>query len=200
MIFALIPAAGKSERMGRPKLSLPFAGSTVLQTVIQTIRGAGIERTLVIVGPHVSELSPLAEAAGAFVLSLKEETMEMQSTVEHGLRWAEEHFQPQPDDCWLLIPADHPTLDAKVVQLLIRARQDHSEYSIFVPTFQGKRGHPTLIDWKHTQAICALPAGKGLNQYLRQHGKEMMELPVDSEKILSDLDTPEDYASLRNSR
>jgi molybdenum cofactor cytidylyltransferase len=197
MIYALIPAAGKSERMGRPKLSLPLGESTVLQTVINTVRRAGIEQVLVVVGPHVSELVPLAESVGAHVLLLEKQTPDMRATVERGLGWLEDRFHPLPDDSWLLVPADHPTLDANVVHLLIRARQDHSECSIFVPTFQGKRGHPTLIGWKHTPGIRALPVGTGLNQYLRQFRGETVEVPVDSEKVLSDLDTPEDYARLR---
>ena len=35
MIFAVIPAAGKSTRMGRPKLALPLEGDTVLGAVIR---------------------------------------------------------------------------------------------------------------------------------------------------------------------
>jgi molybdenum cofactor cytidylyltransferase len=197
MIFALIPAAGKSERMGRPKLSLPFGDSTVLQTVVETVRRAGIEHALVVVGPHVPELVPLAQAAGAHVSLLEQPTPDMRATIESGLRWLEEHLHPQLDDAWLLVPADHPTLDGIVVQLLAKARQDHSGCSIFVPTFQGKRGHPALIGWTHTPGIRALPARKGLNHYLRQIESETLELPVHSAKVLCDLDTPEDYARLQ---
>jgi molybdenum cofactor cytidylyltransferase len=197
MIYALIPAAGKSERMGRPKLALPLGDSTVLQTVIESIRRGGVEQILVVIGLHVPELVPLAEDAGAHVLLLNQETADMRATIEKGLDWLDERFHPQLDDCWLLIPADHPTLDANVVRLLIKARQDHFGCSIFVPTFQGKRGHPALIGWKHAPGIRALPAGTGLNQYLRQFTDETMELPVKSEKVLCDLDTPDDYASLQ---
>jgi len=165
--------------------------------VIESIRRGGVERILVVIGPHVPELVPLAEAAVAHVLLLDQETADMRATIEKGLGCLEERFHPQSDDCWLLIPADHPTLDAQVVQLLIKARQDHSGCSIFVPTFQGRRGHPALIGWKHTPGIRALRARTGLNQYLRQFRIETMELPVDSEKVLCDLDTPDDYASLQ---
>ena len=197
MIYALIPAAGKSERMGRPKLSLPFRGSTILQTVIESIRRGGVEQILVVIGPHIAELVPIAEAASAHVLLLNQETADMRATIEEGLAWLEERFHPHHDDCFLLVPADHPTLDANVVHMLIRARQDNSECSIFVPTFQGTRGHPALIGWKHTPGIRALRAGTGLNQYLRQSRKQTIELPVDTEGVLCDLDTPEDYASLQ---
>src|SRR5262249_42126737 len=118
--FALIPAAGKSTRMGRPKLALPLGKRSVLEGVIGALHEAGVERILVVVGPHVSELVPLAEAAGAAVLRLAEETKDMRATVEHGWRWIEEHWRPSEEDYWLLVPADHPALDAAVVRHLLQ--------------------------------------------------------------------------------
>ena len=67
---AIILAAGKSTRMGRAKLSLPLGGRAVLERVIDTLRQAGIEKILVVVGPHVPELVPLARDAGAEALLL----------------------------------------------------------------------------------------------------------------------------------
>ena len=64
-IFALLPAAGTSSRMGRPKLALPLGGRTVLERVIETVRSAKIEDILVVLGPDVADLKDLAERAGA---------------------------------------------------------------------------------------------------------------------------------------
>ncbi len=195
--FALLPAAGKSSRMGRPKLSLPLGERTVLEHVIAAVRAGGVREVLVVIGPHVPELAALAWAAGAHALELAEETADMRATVEHGLRWLEERFRPAPADRWLLLPADHPTLDPALVQRLLQTRAVDDDHSIIVPTFQGRRGHPTLIDWRHVAGLRALPAGQGLNRYLRARAEETQELPVDTEGILCDLDTPEDYARLR---
>jgi molybdenum cofactor cytidylyltransferase len=195
--FAVIPAGGKSRRMGRPKLTLPLGGRTVLEHVLGALHRAGVEQPLVVIGPHVPELVPLAEASGAQVLLLGEETADMRATVEHGLRWLEEHRQPSAADNWLLVPADHPTLDAAVVRQLLEARAAHPESSLILPTFEGRRGHPTLISWRHVAAMRALPAGQGLNVYLRQHAAETLELPVTTSAVLCDLDTPEDYERLQ---
>jgi molybdenum cofactor cytidylyltransferase len=194
--YALIPAAGKSARMGRPKLALPFHGRTILETVIETIRRAGIEHVLVVVGPHVAELKPLAESAGAHVLLLAEETPDMRATIERGLMWLEERFHPRPEDHWLLVPADHPTLDEVVIQRLLQTREKSPSRSIVVPTFQGKRGHPVLIDWAHAAGLRVYQAGAGLNAYLRERAGETVEVPVNTATVLCDLDRPEDYESL----
>jgi molybdenum cofactor cytidylyltransferase len=193
MRFAVVPAGGKSTRMGRPKLSLPLGDRTVLEHVVGALRAGGVDHVLVVVGPHVRELAPLAERAGAHVCLLEEETPDMRATVEAGLRWLEEHLAPASTDDWLLVPADHPTLHASVVRALDDARREHPECSVFVPTFEGKRGHPTLIAWQHVPDIRAHPLGEGLNTYLRQHRPRTCEVPVADGEILRDLDTPEDY-------
>ncbi len=196
MIVALIPAAGKSTRMGRPKLSLPLGERTVLEHVIDTLHQGGIGRVVVVVGPHVPELVPLAKQAGAAVCQLAAETPDMRATVEAGLRWIEEYRDMRDDDLLLLCPADHPCLDARVVEELHTASALHREGTIFIPTFEGRRGHPALIAWKHVAGIRALPAGLGLNVYLRQHADETLEVPLALPGILVDLDTPQDYERL----
>jgi molybdenum cofactor cytidylyltransferase len=195
--FALVPAAGKSTRMGRPKLALPLGGRSVLEHVILVLRQAGVADVLVVVGPHVPELAPLARSAGAHVLVLAEETREMRATVEQGLRWIEEHFRPAAADDWLLVPADHPTLDAGIVEQLLRAHVASPGHSILIPTFQGRRGHPALIGWEHVSGVRAMPPGQGLNVYLRQRASETLEVSVECVDVLLDLDTPEDYERLK---
>jgi molybdenum cofactor cytidylyltransferase len=195
--FAVIPAAGQSTRMGRPKLSLPLGDRSVLERVVAAVREGGVGATVVVIGPHVPDLVPLAEAAGATPLLLAEQTPDMRATVEHGLRWLEERFRPAPAERWLLLPADHPTLDAALVRRLLEARANRADCSLVIPTYGGRRGHPAVIDWIHVAGIRVLPQGVGLNRYFRQHVGETLEVPVASADVLCDLDTPEDYERLR---
>jgi molybdenum cofactor cytidylyltransferase len=197
MKFAVLPAAGKSTRMGRPKLALPIGERTILEHVLDALRQAEVEHLLVVVGPHVSELTPLARAAGAHVHQLHEETPDMRATVERGLRWLEDRFSPHDDDGWLLIPPDHPFVLPSVIEELERARRMGPERSIFVPTFQGRRGHPLALTWRHVAGIRRHPSPEGLNTYVRKQAAQVREVLVESESILWDLDTPEDYERLR---
>jgi molybdenum cofactor cytidylyltransferase len=196
-MFAIIPAAGQSKRMGVPKLALPFAGRTVLQVVIAALRGGGADPVLVVVGLHVPDLAELAEAVGARVYRLPAPTADMRATVEQGLDWLQERYAPQPDDGWLLAPADHPVLDADVVRRLGASREARPERSLFVPVCGDKRGHPTLFTWRHVAGIRSLPPGQGINAYLRLHAEEIVEVPIERNGVLLDMDTPEDYERLR---
>src|SRR5256885_16918128 len=104
MTLAIIPAAGHSGRMGRPKLALPLGDRTVLEHVVAALRGGGVDHVLVVIGPHVPELVPLATRAGGEVCLIPESTPDMRTTAEHGLRWLDDRFHPRPDDYWVLAP------------------------------------------------------------------------------------------------
>lgn len=197
VFFALIPAAGHSTRMGKPKLALPLGGRCVLEHVIDAFAKAGVPELVVVLGPHVTELGPVAERAGAQAVVLPGFTPDMRTTVEHGLRWIEERHQPAAADAWLLAPADHPVLDAAVVRQLTDVFQAQTRCSIAVPTFNGKRGHPAVISWRHVAGMRALSPNVGLNAYLRQHSDETLEVPVESDSVLLDLDTPAEYERLQ---
>jgi CTP:molybdopterin cytidylyltransferase MocA len=194
VIVAVVPACGHSTRMGRPKLSLPLGGGTVLGHLVAALREGGAARVVVVIGPHVLELASLAATAGADVVQLAEPTADMRATVEHGLCWVAENVQPQPDG-WLLAPADHPAVTADVVRRLCEVFLAHPARTVVVPVHDGKRGHPTLIPWRLAAEVSRIPIGQGINALLRT--AETVEVPVGSAGVLADLDTPDDYERVR---
>jgi molybdenum cofactor cytidylyltransferase len=196
-VVGVIPAAGLSKRMGRPKLALPLGGRTVLEHVIAAVQGGGVEQILVVLGPASGNLRDIAERAGACVLLLDHETPDMRATVGAGLNHLQNTASLQANDGWLLLPADHPTLDAAVVRSLIQTAEADPAHSIFIPVHGGQRGHPTLLRWPHAAALRELPEGKGLNAYIRSHAGQTREIEWPGAEVLRDLDTPEDYARIR---
>jgi molybdenum cofactor cytidylyltransferase len=182
--------------MGRPKLLLPLGETTVLEQVLSALRSAGVAEILVVVAPDADALANLASAAHAHVLRLDADTPDMHATCLHGLAWVEEHFHPQDDDGWLLLPADHPTVRPDVVRALVAAALEGAEKTIIVPTHAGRRGHPTWLHWSHVAAIRALSPNQGLNAFIRSRTADTRELPWPSDEILRDLDTPDDYQRL----
>jgi molybdenum cofactor cytidylyltransferase len=182
--------------MGRPKLALPLGNRTVLEHVVAAVHNGGVPDVVVVIGPGTAYLQPLGERAGARVHLLPEDTPDMRATVQAGLAWLEQEFQPKNDDAWLLLPADHPTLHADVIQTLAAVARSQKSYSIFVPVYHGRRGHPTLFRWRNVAALRAFPEGEGLNAFIRSRPAETMEIPWNSAEVLCDLDTPEDYERL----
>jgi molybdenum cofactor cytidylyltransferase len=194
--FGLIPAAGKSARMGQPKLLLPLGGQTVLERVLTAVWTGGVADVLVVVGPGDGALRDVGQRAGADVLQLEEETADMRQTCQRGLDWLAARFNPGMEDGWLLLPADHPTSRPEVIAALLETARQQTDRSIVVPTYQGKRGHPVWLGWAHAVAIRGLPVCQGLNGFIRSMADQTLELPWPGAEILRDLDTPEDYRQL----
>jgi molybdenum cofactor cytidylyltransferase len=192
MIAAVVPAAGRGSRMGRPKLALPVGGRPMLERVITALREGGAEPVVVVTGPQDPALAPLARAAGAEACELSFATPDMRTTVEHGLDWLEKRYHPQPDDAFLLTPGDLPFLDAATVRLLYEAWLRRPAATILIPTFEGRRGHPALIAWRHVGAIRSLPRGSGIDAYLRDDAGKMHFVEAAGVGCVVDADSPAD--------
>src|SRR5262245_27654318 len=111
-LFAIVPAAGASRRMGRPKLLLPVGDNTVIARLLAVLVPPDIERAVVVVHPDDEPLREAVAAAGAVPLQPAVAPPEMRDSVQAALRFIEEQYRPEPHDGWLLSPADHPLLAA----------------------------------------------------------------------------------------
>jgi len=193
MIVALVPAAGLSRRMGRPKLTLPVGGVPLIARVVAAFRAGGAGRVVVIAPPigtpGASELVEAARDAGAELLIAPAPPPDMRASVELGLGRLDEGPGPS---AVLLAPGDSPGLDARSVSRVIR-RAAGSPGRIIIPRHDGRRGHPLLLPWPMAREIWQLPPGVGVNALLARHADAVEFAETDDPGILADLDTPEDY-------
>lgn len=196
-LFAVIPAAGHSRRMGRPKLLLPLGDSTVIGQLLRTLSSSGIDATFVLVRPDDTGLRDEVHREGAIVVQPTAPPPEMRFSVEHLLEAVRKRESSQPTDGWLLVPGDHPLIQPQTLGQLIETwRADPSR--IVLPAHDGRRGHPTLFPWDLAEEVAALPGDVGVNHLLKQHADKVVEVPVDDPTITLDLDTPEDYERVRS--
>lgn len=197
-LFAVIPAAGHSRRMGRPKLLLPFGGTTVIERVLAVFDHPAIAARCVVVRAGDAALAEAVRSAGGLVLHPPVDPPDMRASVSFALESIQRDFSPREDDGWLLVPADHPVLDRNLIETLI-ATWERDRPLILVPRVGDRRGHPTLFRWSLAREVARIPNDLGLNWLLNEHPRDVSELPVEGEAALTDLDTPEDYERLRGS-
>lgn len=181
--------------MGRPKLLLPLGQGTVISQVLAVLDRPELACTVVVIRADDAALRSAITAARAVAICPPADPPEMRDSVEFALNYLTTQFQPDASDAWLLSPADHPLLDGDVLSALL-ARWASADCSILVPTWRGRRGHPVLFRWTLAAEVAALPADRGLNELVRRHAAEVTELPVESDSILADVDTPADYERL----
>ncbi len=194
-LFAVIPAAGFSRRMGQPKLLLPLGAKTVIARLLDVLNRPDVIERIVVLRRDDEELLAEVTSAKATVVQPEADPPDMRSSVQYALQEIQRRHAPGPDEGWMLIPADHPVLEAEVLDSLIDCWQK-SDNLILVPTYQQQRGHPTFFRWKLASEVFSLPPEKGLNELLKSHADEVAEFPQDNPAVLTDLDTPEDYRAL----
>ncbi|HUG20815.1 MAG TPA: NTP transferase domain-containing protein, partial [Planctomycetaceae bacterium] len=165
-LFTIIPAAGRSRRMGQPKLLLDLVGQSVLARLLAALNTVEeIEAVCLVVRKDDLALAEEAERGGATVLRPEHDPPEMRDSVEFALAEIERRFSPRPDDAWMLIPADHPLIDPGTLRQIVDAWNSRSAV-VLIPTHQGKGGHPTLFRWSTAASIKSIPADKGINQLM----------------------------------
>ncbi len=136
---AIVPAAGKSHRMGRPKLLLLFGGLPLIGHVVSALRLGGASPVLVVAPPaEAEEGPPIAEAArraGADVITPARRPAEMRESVEIAL---EQLGRDGPPRGLVLTPGDSPGITPEIVRLLLEG-SSRAPGSMILPRAGGRR-------------------------------------------------------------
>jgi molybdenum cofactor cytidylyltransferase len=194
VIVAIVPAAGEARRMGRPKLLLPWQGSTLLDHLVRSLRQGGADRLVLVTRVDDAALANWAAVAGVDLTVNPEPARGMLSSVWCGLEALGAAAVAQVAEALLVCPADHPTVRAETVAaLLARLR---AGALLVVPTHGGRRGHPLAIAPALVTEILDLDLTVGLRQLLERRAESLVELPVDDPGVVLDVDTTEDYERL----
>ncbi len=185
--------------MGRPKPWLPYAGGTVLGTLLGTLERSGCW-PLVVVVRRGQELPPDALARPALVTAINPEPERgMLSSLCAGLdRLGGAAAVAAAGRPLVICPADHPAVTPATVRRLLRTLAAGA--ALAVPTWRGRRGHPLAVAAATAPEIPQLDPGIGLRQLLDRHAATLVEVEVDDRGVVADLDTPEDYKQLTAGR
>jgi molybdenum cofactor cytidylyltransferase len=197
--FGIVPAAGRSVRMGQPKLLLPWTTDEGTQTVLEQVLAAWcasqVTHVVVVLHPEDAALAEICRRTRAHTVVAPIPPPDMKASIQRGLEFVAARFAPSDNDVFLVAPADMPLLTSSAIDLVLAAH-DPKQREILVPRAAGRRGHPVLFPWPLVTDVARLPADVGLNQLLR--ATTVRELETQQASILADLDTPEDYKRLQD--
>lgn len=194
-VEAIVLAAGRSLRMGEPKLALPWGNTTVLGAVIQALAegGAahGLQGILVVTGGHQLLIEELLRQLPC-PLPLRwtfnpQYEGEMVLSLQKGL----EHLLPTTQAA-LIALGDQPQILASTVQSILQCYQEEG-HALIAPSYQMHRGHPWLVDRTLWADLFTLSATQTLRTFFNNHAEQVHYLVVDTPSVLKDLDTPDEY-------
>ncbi len=186
---AILLAAGESRRMGQLKALLPWQGDTLLGCQVSSLLQAGIQQVVVVLGHEQDRLLPLLEGRDKVVPVFNPDYQEGKTTsIKAGLR------SPQATDAQalVLLNVDQPRTSETISTLL--SRHEGSGCLITIPVFQGKGGHPLILDCSLLPELLEIAeASQGIRAVVRKHEEGIQRVEMDTQEVLWDLNTPDQY-------
>lgn len=186
---AVILAAGRSARMGQPKLLLPWGGTTVLGHLLAQWRRLGASQIGVVVGAQDrvlgSELDRLGFPAQNRIINAAPERGMFSSIQCAGLwpGWST-HLTH-----WAIVLGDQPHLRHATLRGLL-AFAARRPGQVCQPARDGRRRHPVLLP---RRVFAELPGSKAANLKDFLAGRETAVFESDDSGLDLDIDRPEDY-------
>jgi molybdenum cofactor cytidylyltransferase len=184
---AILLAAGQSSRMGAFKPLLPFGNKTVIESCIDYLREGGVETIVVVLGHRAEDLRK--KLTGVTFAFNPDPTSEMGASIAAGIEQL-----PATAEATLIALSDYPAVPATVISDLIATWKAGAR--LIVPTWQGRGGHPVLVDLSFKPELLNLSSKQGLRALFEAHPEAVKRLAVDSPFIARDMDTWDDYRAL----
>ena len=194
MIPAIVLAAGKSSRMGRPKATLPLDGTdTFLTRIVRTFTSASVEDVVVVVGHDrdaiVGSFADV-DLVARFVENRDYEQGQLSSLLA-GLRVVD-----RPGVVAVLVTlVDVPLVSVATVRAVVD-RYRETRAPIVRPVRGSEHGHPVLIDRALFDALRKADPAVGAKAIIRANVSPAGDVEVDDDGAFADADTPDDYQRL----
>lgn len=185
---SIILAAGRSSRMGSPKMDLVLStGETALQRLIKYHLECNFCVRLVVAGhlniqlPQIPKsclvINTNQEKGPLFSLQLALRTLGTVSGV-------------------LVQAVDHPLVRPDTLKIL-SAQHRRAPGRILVPEYRGRRGHPVLFPQRFFRDLDRAPLTIGARAITRSRPERILQVRVDDPGIHANLNTPEDLLRWR---
>lgn len=187
----VILAAGASARMGRPKLLLPWGGTTVLGRLVGTWRESGVEQLAVVMAEAGSPLEAELDRLGiprAWRIANPDPSRGMFSSIQCAAAWA---GWERPVSHVALTLGDQPLVRRETLTGLLAFSREFPG-AICQPARGGRPRHPVIFpthDWAELKAS----EDESLRQFLEARGSRRLLFECDDPGLDLDLDEPTDY-------
>ncbi len=199
---ALLPpmvvlAAGRSTRMGFPKVLAPLGGRTLLEAHVETWYAHGCREVVVVLGHGADRVLRRVNLAGARVVVNADHDRGQFSSVQTGLQALVDARPGGPGvdggaDGAFVVPADCPPVSRAVIRRLWTAISAHPSALAAVPAVDGRRGHPVLLTKRGVDKVLEAPSTATLAGVLSSFGGQALTVETGEKAILWNINTPED--------
>ena len=159
----------------------------MIENVILNVAESDTDGILVVLGAGREKLLELVGKYDVKSCHNENYRQGMLSSVQCGFS-----YLPSDIDAVLVFQGDQPFIAPSVIDNVISAYRSSGK-GIVMPVYNGKRGHPLLLDRKYRDEINMLDAGEGLRSISYLYSDDVLEVETDNPGILRDFDTYDDY-------
>jgi molybdenum cofactor cytidylyltransferase len=186
-IAGLVLAAGGSSRLGRPKQTLPYSGTTLLGHVLDSARACGFDQLVVAIGGAADDVRAKVDLSGAEVVENREYGEGCSSSIAAALP----ALDPRCDVLVLML-GDQPGVGPTAVRTLL-AR--HGEAPMAISRYEDGRGHPFAFRRSVFPELGELHGDKAVWKLIERRPDDVVEVRVPG-CVPPDVDTWADYEAL----
>jgi len=202
-IAGIILAAGASTRYGQPKQLLDWRGTPFMRVVAQTALSAGLDPVLVVTGAYAEKVETALQGLPVQIVRNESWQEGQSSSIRASINALAPsiptghlpHFQRK----WgrmgggIFLLADQPQVTATILRALVeRHRLDLPP--VLAPMVQDARANPVLFDQVTFPDLLSLQGDIGGRGVF--HKFPPAHLPWHDDRLLLDVDTPEQYRRL----
>lgn len=191
-IAAIVLAAGQSRRMGTlNKLTIDIDGKSMLRRVVEAVTASAAKPVIVVTGHERQQVE--AGLAGLAVESVfnPDYAGGLSTSLKRGLE-----SLPATVDGAVICLGDMPLVSAHDLDQLVAAFNPVEGRSIVVPMRRGKRGNPVVIGKAFFGELARIGGDLGARDVIAAHPEQVGEVEMESDGVLTDIDTPQALAKL----
>jgi molybdenum cofactor cytidylyltransferase len=192
-IATLILAAGSSSRMGRTKQLLPWGNSTLLGNAVASAHESGLVDILVVLGAKANTIKATLDSMPCQITVNSDWEEGLGSSIRTGVSHILSSAS-MPDGILIML-ADQPFVNADYLKKLIYHFKN-GDGGIICSDYGEKQGVPAIFSRKYFTKLQGLGGDQGAGPIIEVHRDDSYGL--EAGKITMDLDTHEDYISLKS--
>ena len=170
------------------KLLLPFNGDLVINRICHTVLNSGLKPVIVVTGFQHRAVEPaLPESIDQIAYNPNWE-QGMAGSIYTGMS-----LLPDTVDGNMIVLGDMPLLTTHTLNQLIEQFCVHEGKQIIYPVYSGQQANPVIFPRKYFSEILSSTGDRGCKKVLKQYPDDATGISIDSEEVILDCDTKDDY-------